>query len=134
MPIHADHLIASSEEQLFRQVHPSFIRDGRPTRQAFRPNSGDNGEYSVDRGAKTNARAAYEAYLAKGKQTAGSWCIKVCEFSSVELSSYDDPLDDSPSHALVDYSAHTSSSQLEKISKKVQLFALAYGRLHPQAD
>lgn len=133
MPIHSDNLIAPSDEDLYRQVHPSFIRDGRPTRQAFRPNSGDNGEFSVDRGTLTSARAAYEAYLSRGNSTAGSWCVKVAEFHGLTLSAYSDPIADSPSHALVDYTSHTSTSQLERISKKVQLFALSYGCLHPKA-
>jgi len=31
------------DELLFRQVHPSFIRDGRPSGQAFRPTKKDDG-------------------------------------------------------------------------------------------
>jgi hypothetical protein len=29
--------LADDDELLFRQVHPSFVRNGRPSSQAFRP-------------------------------------------------------------------------------------------------
>ena len=36
-------LLADDDEVLFRQVHPAFVRDGRPSSQAFRPTPKDEG-------------------------------------------------------------------------------------------
>jgi hypothetical protein len=52
--------LADDEELLFRQVHPSFVRDGRPSSQAFRPTPKDDRKLSVARGALTTPAASYE--------------------------------------------------------------------------
>lgn len=61
------------EELLFRQVHPSFVRDGRPSRQAFGPTRKDNGELSVSRESLTTPEAAYRHHAEKlGHKSAGN--------------------------------------------------------------
>ena len=53
----------------WRQVHPNFIRDGRPTSQAFTPSlKGENkNELSIDDGLKISAEEAYHNYVKTNK-------------------------------------------------------------------
>jgi|GEM_PF-2366173 len=50
--------LAENEELLFRQVHPSFVRDGRVGSQAFRPTPKDKKMLSVAQVSKTTAQAS----------------------------------------------------------------------------
>ena len=59
--------LTDADEQLFRQVHPSWIQAGKPTSQAFKPTPKDEGLLSVSRGAKTSAAAAFELHT-RGKR------------------------------------------------------------------
>lgn len=49
MPVGSEHQITTASELLHRQAHPSFVRDGRLSSQAFKPNSQDNEQLSVSR-------------------------------------------------------------------------------------
>jgi hypothetical protein len=50
------------ETLLFRQIHPSFVQNGRPTSQAFRPASKDEKKLSVYDGDKIQPKASWEHY------------------------------------------------------------------------
>lgn len=99
--------LTDPEEQLLRQIHPSWIQAGRPTSQAFRPTPKDEGLLSVSRGAKTTAAAAFELHtVGKGCQSIGVWGLTVANCSDVGLSVHEDPLHEpvsDPAHAVVDF-------------------------------
>jgi hypothetical protein len=66
-------VLTDDGELLYRQVHPSFVRDGRPTSQAFRPTPKDENKLSVARGSLTTEKAAYEHHtVALGLGSAGT--------------------------------------------------------------
>lgn len=95
------------DEQLLRQVHPSWIQAGKPTSQAFRPTAKDAGLLSASRGAKTTAAAAFELHTrAKGCHSVGVWSVFVAHCSEVGLHAHEDPLQEpvpDPAHVVIDF-------------------------------
>jgi hypothetical protein len=129
--------VSDDEELLFRQVHPAFVRDGRPSSQAFRPTPKDEGKLSVARGSLTTAAAAYELYTAgMGLQSAGSWALSVAECREQALHVVPDPLTSppakvaDPAHAVIDFASY-SNSQREAKGSRLAKKAFERGRLHP---
>ena len=99
--------LTDADEQLFRQVHPSWIQAGKPTSQAFKPTPKDEGLLSVSRGAKTSAAAAFELHT-RGKrcQSVGVWGVLVAHCSDAGLAVHEDPLIEpvaDPAHAVLDF-------------------------------
>jgi hypothetical protein len=129
--------LSDDEELLFRQVHPAFVRDGRPSSQAFRPTPKDEGKLSVARGSLTTAAAAYELYTAgMGLRSAGSWALSVAECREQTLQVLPDPLISppekiaDPAHAVIDFTPY-SKSQREAKGTRLARKAIERGRLHP---
>ena len=132
--------LTDDEELLFRQVHPGFVRDGRPSSQAFRPMPKDEGKLSVARGAVTTAAAAYELHTReRGHGSAGTWAITVGECRGQALAVVADPLVSppetiaDPAHALVDFTPH-SKNQAEAKGARLARRAVERGRLHPPVE
>ena len=73
-------MLDDPEELLFRQVPPSWVDDGEPTSQAFRPTKKDEGELSVALGSLTTPEGAYVHHtLVLKLQSAGTWAVTVAE-------------------------------------------------------
>lgn len=124
------------EEQLFRQVHPNFVRDGRPSGQAFRPTKKDESKLSVSRSALTTAKAAFELYTQKLELASfGVWAISVGECGAEGLAVLSDPLESppskvaDPSHAVVDFSG-ISNSQADARGLRLRRRATERGCLY----
>ena len=130
MPVTLAQLINEMSEALLRQVHPSFIRDGRLSSQAFKPSSQDAGELSVSRRSLVTAKAAYERYLARSRQSCGVWSVTVEECGVSGVKCYSDALPDDDAHSLIDFASLESKSQWEKVSNKLVVFARARGCQH----
>lgn len=126
--------LGNSDELLFRQVHPSFIQDERPSSQAFKPTPKDEKQLSVARGALTDPVNAYDLHVqAKGLASAGTWAVTVGEAQVESLPSFPDPLTApiaDPAHALVDFTA-CSRSQMDAKGSRLAAKARERGRLHP---
>jgi len=129
--------LADEEELLLRQVHPSFVRGGRPSSQAFRPTTKDEGKLSVARGSVTTPASAYELHTAGlGLAAAGTWAITVGECRGQGLTVVADPVTcplatvSDPAHALVDFMPH-SKNQAEAKGARLARQAVDRGRLHP---
>jgi hypothetical protein len=125
------------DEILYRQVHPNFVRDGRPTSQAFRPMPKDQGKLSVARGSLTTAASAYEHHtVALGLGSAGTWGLTVGECDAQALTVLPDPLTSppekvaDPAHAVIDFSG-LSNSKVEAKGMLLARQAASRGRLHP---
>lgn len=130
--------VLADDELLFRQVHPSFLRDGRPSSQAFRPTPKDEGKLSVARGALTTAKGAFEHHTgALGLPSAGTWAVMVVECGQQGLPARPDPLSAppekvaDPAHAIVDFTGVQSKSQIEAKGARLARCAVDRGRLHP---
>lgn len=125
------------DELLFRQVHPSFIRDGRPSSQAFRPTPKDNGELSMSRDSLTTAEDAFRLHTEQRRlKSAGTWAVSVGEAREELLLSYPDPVPSSqgqvpdPAHAFIDF-VPFSNNQREAKGVRLQRKAVARLRLYP---
>jgi hypothetical protein len=112
-------VLKDEDELLYRQVHPSFIRDGRPSSQAFRPTRKDEGKLSVSRSTLTSPRQSFELFTnVMELKSAGVWGMTVGECNAESLSVRSDPLvappakAPDPSHAVVDFSTVTSNGQI----------------------
>ncbi|MDZ4695029.1 MAG: hypothetical protein SGI86_07735 [Deltaproteobacteria bacterium] len=125
------------DELLFRQIHPSFVRDGRPTGQAFRPTKKDEGKLSVARSTLTTAAQAFHMHTRLlSLPSHGTWAVSVQECSQHELKVFSDPLTvppekvADPAHAFVDFRG-LSNSRTESKATQLRNEALVRGRLHP---
>lgn len=128
------------EGVLFRQVHPTFMRDGRASRQAFRPTKKDEGFLSVARSTLTTAQGAYHLHtVGRELQSVGTWGITVQECAAEELSAYEAPLEcppekiADPAHAVVDFNGF-SNGQREAKAVGLARAAEARRRLYPPPD
>jgi hypothetical protein len=126
--------LENSEELLFRQVHPNFIQDERPSSQAFKPTPKDEKQLSVAREALTNSADAFRLHTEEKRLgSVGTWAVSVGEAKSEGLPSLPDPLTEpvvDPAHALVDFSA-CSNSQINAKGSRLAAKARERGRLHP---
>jgi len=126
--------LEDSEELLYRQVHPSFLQDERPSSQAFKPTPKDERQLSVARGALTDPVQAHDLHVRnKGLKSAGTWAVTVGEALSEGLASIPDPLTEpvaDPAHALIDFTA-CSNSQMNAKGSRLAAKARERGRLHP---
>lgn len=104
---------------LHRQVHPSFVRDGRPTSQAYRPTPKDDSRLSVSCGRKVDARAAYERHIAlknargDALRSAGTSSVSREECAKEELPVADAPTDANDAHVVIVFAglSHTKVEQ-----------------------
>lgn len=100
----ADQPLGDPDELLFRQVHPTWIVDGVPSSQTFKPTPKDEGKLSIALASKIDAEGAYRHHIEVLKlASVGSWAVTVAEVTEAELNSFEEPLDDSPAHGFVDY-------------------------------
>lgn len=127
-------------ELLLRQVHPAFVRDGRPSSQVFRPTPKDKGMLSVNCGSKTTPTDAFDRFVARPDcRSCGVLAVTVAECAVEQLAAHDAPLVvaddgcDDPSHAIIDYRT-VAKSAAEKKSGRLVRVALARGFLHGPRD
>lgn len=120
----------SPETILLRQVHPLFIPEGQLTSQAFVPFPKDDGKPSVYDGDQISAADSHKHYTTVLQlQSHSVWGVKCAEVTSVGLSSAPDPLENFPSHSIIDFNGHAEKTQ-RKLAKKLKAFALERGCLH----
>lgn len=123
----------NSETILIRQIHPSFIQDGRVGSNAFCPTSKDKGKLSTYDGDKINAEDAWQHYTNKlGHESTGAYGISVGECQSLDLCVSEDP-EPFLEHIVVDFNAHGSSAVKTK-GKKLRKFAVDRGWLYQAID
>jgi len=104
---------------MLRQIHPSFIKQGQITSQAFRPTIKDNKRLSVYDNDKISAEKAYEHYTKMLlKRSVGVMAVSVKECNDLSLPVLSDPAP-FPEHALIDFSDY-SYPQSEKLAKKLR--------------
>jgi hypothetical protein len=124
--------LADADEVLLRQVHPSFLRDGRPSSQEWKPTKKDEGWLSVARDSLTSAQAAFEHHTQQRRlASAGTWAVTVGECQTEDLGAYSDPLNatstigEDSAHAVIDFTG-LPNSQVE--AKAVRLSRCASER------
>lgn len=99
---------------LLRQIHPSFVQQGRVTSQAFRPTPKDENLLSVDDGDRVAPAAAHARFIATPNcRSVGVMCVSVAECAAQELPVHADGVP-YPEHCSIDFSACTPSERDRK--------------------
>jgi len=116
------------EALLLRQVHPTFVTDGRPTSQAFIPFPIDEGGLSVYDGDHIDASVAYTHYTQDlGNESESTWAVTQSEATDHGVTPVSAPLPDFPSHALIEFPLPENKKGWRKIAKKLKISALERG-------
>jgi hypothetical protein len=128
--------IDDPEEVQFRQVHPSWVDEGHPTRQAFSPSTKDNGCLSLDRSIGITARQSYENFTALGLKSEAVYGIASGEFGAEPnpIECYASPIEEDDHTNL--HHSHADFNELNKGQRKTKItelrrVALNRGKLHP---
>lgn len=115
---------------LHRQIHPSWVQQGRVTSQAFKPTPKDEPLLSVCDGDQITAEAAWAHYSETlGKSSVGVLSVSLAECIERALQVRLDP-EPFPQHAVIDFSG-LSGSQIEKVAKHLKHSAEVRGWQHP---
>lgn len=120
------------EEVQFRQVNPSWMEKGEPSRLAFIPTKKDEGKLSLDRSASTTAKQSYDDFRALGLNSDGVFGLTPgeCEESPNSVECFASPLDNNPHHSHAEFS-RLSNSQKKAKSQELRRKAIMRGKLHP---
>ena len=117
---------------LLRQIHPSFIQDGRVTSQAFRPTPKDEYLLSVDDGDRVSAEASWQRFIANPAcKSVGVQALSQAECIAQALTVIEDG-SPHPEHCSVDFTAYDKKS-IEKKSKLLRAQAETRGWLFREA-
>lgn len=113
---------------LLRQIHPSFIQDGRITSQAFRPTPKDEFLLSVDDGDRISAEASWQRFTANPAcKSVGVQAVSKAECTAQELTVIEDGIPH-PELCSVDFTAFDKTA-IEKKSKLLRAQAEKHGWL-----
>ena len=125
------------EELLFRQVHPTWLRDGRLSGQAFTPTKKDKDLLSTARSSLTSAEAAFYLHTHRRElMSAGTWAVNVAECEEANVTPFHDPTTAppdkvaDPAHTSVDFSSLPSNSKKEAAGAWLARSAAARGCLY----
>lgn len=99
---------------LLRQIHPSFIQDGRVTSQAFRPSPKDEFLLSVDDGDRVSAEASWQRFIANPAcKSIGVQAVSQAECIAQALPVIEDGIPH-PEHCSINYTAFDKKSMEKK--------------------
>ena len=115
----------TSDTLLYRMVSPSFMKDGNPTSQVFKPTRKDNGLLSVYDGDQISPQDAYEHFISFGNKAVGVLAVTVAECESLDLAVIPDPAPFAE-HALIDFSA-LSRGMIRYAADELRVIANARG-------
>jgi hypothetical protein len=125
------HPLETRDEQLYRQVHPSWVADGVPSSLAFRPTPKDEGMLSIALASKIAPEDAYLHHTKDlGFASEGTWAVTVGEAAAAGRGSFAQPLPDSPAHGFIDFRG-LSRKHAEVAAKVLLARARERGRLYP---
>ena len=111
---------------LFRQISPTWIQEGYPTRQAFKPSAKDKGCLSVYDGDLITAEESWLHYTQKqGLISVGVIAVSCSECAALELPVTPDP-EPFPSHAIIHFTGYTNS-QIKDKAKVLSIVAKERG-------
>ncbi|WP_449408868.1 hypothetical protein [Microbacterium maritypicum] len=113
-------LIEDNGEVLRRQVFPSHLIDGQPSKQAFLPTVEHNYLLSTKRGS-VDPEDAHADHVARGLQSCGTWGIQVADALAVQIPAVDDAEHlNEPAHASLSFLDHDSNGQRMQRARKLR--------------
>jgi hypothetical protein len=108
---------------LLRQIHPTFIQNGRVTSQAFRPTPKDENQLSVDNGDRISAQGSWRRFSAQpGCLSAGVMAVSQGECVTCEVLVVEDGIP-YVEHCFLDFAPHSvkvAGRIGKKLSEKAQ--------------
>ncbi|NEX20920.1 hypothetical protein G3480_11445 [Thiorhodococcus mannitoliphagus] len=108
----------SPETLLLRQIHPSFVQDGRVSSQAFRPTPKDEHRLSVDNGDRIQPEVACKRFKSRPNcSSIGVMAVSHAECESQCLTVIEDG-DPYPEHCSIDFSAFGTKA-IERKAKQL---------------
>lgn len=127
--------IGPSDELLWRQIHPSWVTDGRATSQAFKPTPKDNSKLSVSRSSKVSAKESFDYHTNELQLTAVfTLAVTAAEADESGFKVFDDSeVEDvkTPGHAYIGTQG-CSNGEVKKQSKGLARAANTRGIQHPK--
>jgi hypothetical protein len=118
---------------LLRQIHPSFVQDGRVTSQAFRPTPKDEFLLSVDDGDRVSAEASWQRFTANSAcKSIGVQALSQAECAGQELAVIEDGVPH-PEHCSIDFTAFDKKI-IEKKAKLLRAQAEMRGWLFTEVE
>lgn len=118
----------TEETLLLRQIHPSFVQQGRVTSQAFRPTPKDENRLSVYDGDLIEPEPAWQHYtVVLAFSSMGVMAVSRAECAILDLPVEPDPAP-FPEHAVIDFTG-LHKNEIEKRAKKLRTNAEARGWL-----
>ena len=116
----------NNDTLLYRQVHPSWVTDGKITSQAFKPTRKDGSLLSVYDGDMITAQEAWYHYTrVLGYLSCGTIAVSFSECSSLGLPVRPDP-SLYPEHTVIDFTG-LSRSQRERKADSLRKVAVSRG-------
>lgn len=117
---------------LLRQIHPSFVQDGRVTSQAFRPTPKDECHLSVDNGDRITAETAWRRFTSDPAcKSTGVQAITQGDCAAQTLPVIEDG-NPHPEHCSIDFSAFDKKT-IETKAKIFRASAATRGWLFKEA-
>ena len=116
----------SDASLLYRQVHPSWVQQGRVTSQAFKPTPKDGKRLSMYDGDRISAESAWKHFtVTLGFLSAGVLAVSHGECHSVELPVEPDP-EPFPEHLVIRFDG-LSAAEITIAAKSLRQAAAARG-------
>ena len=111
--------------QLYRQIHPQFVKEGRATSQAFRPSSDDPCRMSADDSSRITAENAWRQFTSQfHNESYGVMAVTADECRSMDLK-VDPDYVPYPSHVSIHFDA--SGRSKKAVSKYLRAAASSRG-------
>lgn len=108
---------------LYRQIHPSWVREGRITSQAFHPTPKDDNRLSVYDGDQITPGDAWNHYVSVlNYASTGVGAVSVEDCEQQQLAVIPDPRSAFPEHALIDFSELTRN-QIRRAARRLARYA-----------
>lgn len=117
----------TGETRLLRQIHPSWVKLGRVTSQAFKPTPKDESKLSVYDGDLIAPADSWEHYRRRKLESVGVQAVTVGECEQEQLPARSSP-EEFPEHAEIDFTG-LSRGDCEKKSKRLRSAAAIRGWL-----
>lgn len=116
----------SPQTLLYRQVNESWLQQGAPSSQTFRPTQKDNGKPSVyDGDIIVSAEAAYIHWTEDLKLTSvGVLAVTEAECSGKNLPAVTDGVP-FPAHATIDFTKCTSTGEIKRLAGELTKLSVA---------
>jgi hypothetical protein len=115
---------ADADRLLFRQVHPSWIQNGRPSSQTFQPTPKDENKLSVYDSALITAQASYDYHTMELKlRSAGVLGVTIADVAAAQRTFTLDGIP-IPAHGFIDF-VGLSGGQSKRAAQFLQQAALS---------